>query len=64
MDAGTRQRILACKDLSQLKLWLRKAVSVESAQQLFEPGSAAKPAPPKASQRRKSLKAQRPRSKR
>jgi hypothetical protein len=64
VDAGTRQRILACKDLSQLKLWLRKAVSVESAQQLFEPGSAAKPAPPKASQRRKSLKAQRPRSKR
>jgi hypothetical protein len=64
MDAGTRQRILACKDLSQLKLWLRKAVSVESAQQLFEPGPAAKPAPPKASQRGKSLKAQRPRSKR
>jgi hypothetical protein len=64
VDAGTRQRILACKDLSQLKLWLRKAVSVESAQELFEPGPAAKPAPPKASQRRKSLKAQRPRSKR
>jgi hypothetical protein len=64
VDEGVRQRILACKDLSQLKLWLRKAVSVESAQELFEPGPAAKPAARKATQRGKSLKAQRPRSKR
>jgi hypothetical protein len=37
VDAEARQRILACKDLVQLKAWLRKAVTVSSVQELFEP---------------------------
>ena len=64
VDEGTRQRILACLELSQLKLWLRKAVSVQSAQELFESGPAAKPAAAKAGPRGRSLKAKNPRSKR
>jgi hypothetical protein len=64
VDAGTRQRILACTELSQLKLWLRKAVSVQAAQELFEPGPAAKPAARKAGKLGQSLKAPKPRSKR
>jgi hypothetical protein len=36
VDAEARQRILACKDLAQLKAWLRKAVTVSSVQELFE----------------------------
>jgi hypothetical protein len=64
VEEGTRQRILACVELAQLKLWLRKAVSVRSAQELFESGPAAKPAAPKAGKRGRSLKAPKPRSKR
>jgi hypothetical protein len=64
VDAETRQRIMACTELSQLKLWLRKAVSVQAAQELFEPGPAAKPAARKVAKRGQSLKAPKPRSKR
>jgi hypothetical protein len=64
VEEGTRQRILACMELPQLKLWLRKAVSVQSAQELFDPLPAAKPAARKASPRGQSLKAPKPRSKR
>lgn len=64
VDAETRQRIMACTDLSQLKVWLRKAVTVDSVSEIFEPGPAAKPAARKASKRGRSLKASKPRSKR
>jgi hypothetical protein len=64
VDEETHQRILACTELSQLKVWLRKAVSVQAAQELFEPESSAKPAARKASKRGRSLKAPKPRSKR
>jgi len=37
VDAEARQRIFTCKDLAQLKAWLRKAVTVSSVQELFEP---------------------------
>jgi len=37
VDEEARQRIQACTDLSQLKRWLRKAVSVRATQELFEP---------------------------
>jgi hypothetical protein len=37
VDDTARQRILNCQELSQLKLWLRKALTVESVQELFEP---------------------------
>lgn len=38
VDAETRQLILNCTDPAQLKIWLRKAVVVQSVQELFEPG--------------------------
>ncbi|HEX8704925.1 MAG TPA: hypothetical protein VF815_39195 [Myxococcaceae bacterium] len=34
---AARRRILACTDLAQLERWLRKAVSVRSTKELFEP---------------------------
>jgi hypothetical protein len=37
VDAAARQQILSCSDLSQLKRWLRKALTVRSAQELFDP---------------------------
>lgn len=64
VDEPTRQRILACSELSPLKLWLRKAVSVQAARELFEPEPAAKPTARKAAKRGRSLKAPKPRSKR
>ena len=39
VDEESRQRIQACTEPAQLKLWLRKAVTVVSVQELFEPQS-------------------------
>jgi flagellar biosynthesis/type III secretory pathway protein FliH len=64
VDAVTRQRIMACTELAQLKLWLRKAVSVQAAQELLEPGPAAKPAARKGAKHGQNLKTPKPRSKR
>jgi hypothetical protein len=64
VDTETRQRILACTELMQLKAWLRKAVTVKSTQELFEPGSAAKSPARKVGKRGRSPKAPKPRSKR
>ncbi len=36
VDEQARQRIAACTDLAQLERWLRKSVSVQSVQELFE----------------------------
>jgi hypothetical protein len=35
IDDPTRERLLACRDLAQLDEWMRRAVRVESAEQLF-----------------------------
>ena len=35
VDEVSRQRLLACTDVAQLKIWLRKAVTVKSVQELF-----------------------------
>jgi len=56
VDAAARQKILACTDLEQLKVWVRKAVTVESVQELFERGHSPKPAARKAGQHGRSLK--------
>jgi hypothetical protein len=64
VDAETRQRIMACEDLSQLKRWLRKAVSVESVSALFEPDPVSEPAAAQASQHDLSPGASKPHSKR
>jgi hypothetical protein len=42
VDAAARQRILACTQPSQLKRWLRKAVTVKSVQELFVRGPVSK----------------------
>jgi uncharacterized protein involved in propanediol utilization len=39
VDEQSRQRIVACTELEQLRRWLRKAVSVQSVQELFEAAS-------------------------
>jgi hypothetical protein len=36
VDDAVRQRIMACTDLPQLKLWLRKALTARSTQELFD----------------------------
>jgi hypothetical protein len=35
LSAETREQIVACKDLDQLKLWLRRAVTAKSIEELF-----------------------------
>jgi hypothetical protein len=35
IDDPTRERLLACRDLAQLDEWMRRALRVESAEQLF-----------------------------
>ena len=59
-----RQRILACLEQTQLKRWLRMAVSVRTTEELFEPEPAARPTARKAGKRGPNLKAPKPRSKR
>jgi hypothetical protein len=45
VDAAARQRIQECTQLAQLKRWLRRAVTVQSVQELFARGPASKPTP-------------------
>ncbi len=63
VDDESRRRILACTELAQLKLWLRRAVAVKSVQALFEPGAASKPTARKASKPGRRSQARKPRSK-
>jgi hypothetical protein len=37
VDAAAREQILNCRVLSQLKRWLRSAVTAKSVQELFDP---------------------------
>jgi hypothetical protein len=65
VDAAAHQRILACTDPSQLKVWLRKAVTAQSVQELFE----SEPAPKHAARKtvgkpKRSAKARKTPSKR
>jgi hypothetical protein len=64
VDAEARQRILALADSTQLRVWLRRAVTVDTVQELFEQGPAVKPVARKASKQSRGTKARRPRSKR
>jgi flagellar biosynthesis/type III secretory pathway protein FliH len=43
VDAAARRRIQECTQLAQLKRWLRRAVTVQSVQELFARGPASKP---------------------
>jgi hypothetical protein len=64
VDAAAREQIMACTELSQIKLWLRKAVTARSVQELFDPTSASGAAASKTSQRGRSTKAGKSSSKR
>jgi flagellar biosynthesis/type III secretory pathway protein FliH len=64
VDEASRQRLMACKELAQIKLWLRKAVSVQSVRELFESEPASKPSARKTGKRARGLSASRSRSKR
>jgi hypothetical protein len=64
VDAKARKRIVACTEPAQLKGWLRKAVTVQSVQELFEPLPASRPTARKADKSRRSTKARKPRPKR
>lgn len=43
VDEAARQRIMACMDLSQLKVWLRRAVTAQSVSEIFETAPASGP---------------------
>ncbi|WP_224362645.1 hypothetical protein [Hyalangium versicolor] len=65
VDSTSRQQILACTEFSQLKLWLRRAVTVRSIQELFEPEAPPKrPARKDASKHGRNPKARKSASKR
>jgi hypothetical protein len=63
VDDAARQQILACMDLEQLKVWLRKAVTAESVQELFGHETAPAPAARKAGKHGRSTKTPKSRSK-
>lgn len=44
VDEAARQRIMACTDLSQLKVWVRRAAIAESLSEIFEPAPVSGPA--------------------
>jgi flagellar biosynthesis/type III secretory pathway protein FliH len=64
VDEVSQRRLAATRDLSQLKLWLRKAVTVQSVKELFESEPAPGAEAGKTGKRTRSTRAPRPRSKR
>jgi hypothetical protein len=64
VDDTARRRILACKDLAQLELWLGKAVTVQSLQELFKHKLSAKPVARTTGSRGRNVKARKPRARR
>lgn len=63
VDEASRQQILACTDLEQLKVWLRKAATAVSVNELFGRKPASKPVARKANKQSRSTRAPRARSK-
>jgi predicted transposase YdaD len=64
VDDASRQRLMACTELTQLEDWLRQAVTVQSVQELFESKPSSKPTARPAVTQRRHLKSRKPRSKR
>lgn len=64
VSAAARERILACTEVSQIKRWLRKAVTVQSVQELFETEPAPKPSARKATGPTQGKKTPKPSTKR
>jgi hypothetical protein len=64
VDESARRRILACTELAQIELWLGKAVTVQSVQELFKHKLTARPAARRTGSHGRNLKARKPRAKR
>jgi hypothetical protein len=64
VDATARRRILACTDVAQLELWLGKAVTAQSLQELFKHKLTARPASRTTGSHGRNVKARKPRAKR
>jgi len=64
LDKESHERLETCEDLTQLRLWLRKALTVQTARELFD--SEPKPQPParKSAKRGRTPSASKPRSRR
>lgn len=64
VDEESHQRLAACKDLEQFKLWLRQAVKVLTVQELFDPQPEPRPPARKSPKRSRAPSASKPRSRR
>jgi hypothetical protein len=64
VNAEARRKLRSFTDAAQLKVWLRKAVSVSSVEELFTSKPAPKPPPRKATKPSRNPRASKPRSKR
>jgi hypothetical protein len=64
VDDTARRRILACTELAQLELWLGKAVTVQSVQELFKHKLTARPAARRTGAHGRNVKARKPRVRR
>jgi hypothetical protein len=64
VDDTARRRILACSELAQLDLWLGKAVTVQSVQELFKHKLTARPSARATDSHGRNMKARKPRAKR
>jgi hypothetical protein len=64
VDEASRRHIQSCTDPAQLKLWLRKAVTVRPVQELLEPTSPSKPPAGQAHPSRRRAKASKTRTRR
>ena len=64
VDEESPQRLAACKDLTQLRLWMGKALTVRTARELFDPDPEPRPPARKSAKRGRSPGASKPRSRR
>ncbi len=64
LDQESQQRLVDCNDLTQLRLWMRKAVRIHTARELFDPEPESRPPARKSAKLGRTPSASRPRSKR
>lgn len=64
VDESTRQEILTCADRFQLRVWLRKAATAQSPEEVFGPAPGNKPAARTPRKRARHINASKRRSKR
>lgn len=64
VDEESRQRLVDCKDLTQLRLWLRKALEIHTMRELFDTEPTPQPPASKSAKRGRTPSASKPRSRR